>query len=187
MTENTGYVWTDGDIYEIVQTDQQEGAAIGASFGGLGVDNQPHQLLLNKVKLTHTKQLVDEGNIAALQAFEALFSGSMAQNGFLNVGVNDATRGLINYTAQWGLVDFGGSQPEGLYGPYSFPAPFVNACYLVLPVTMTDEAPGSSAQEDNVIMISSAYRPTKSQFYVWNNLIAGHNGARGFYYLAIGY
>jgi hypothetical protein len=55
LQANSSYTWTDGDIYEIVQTDQQEGAATGASFGGIGVDNQPHQVLLNKVQWLYTR------------------------------------------------------------------------------------------------------------------------------------
>ena len=40
LTENLGYVWADGDVYEIAQTDTAEGAASGASFAGLGVDER---------------------------------------------------------------------------------------------------------------------------------------------------
>ncbi len=61
LTAAPGYVWTDGDVYQIPQTDQVEGAATGASFGGLGVDNQPHQLLLNKIELIHNHQLYRRG------------------------------------------------------------------------------------------------------------------------------
>lgn len=50
LQANLSYVWANGDVYEIPQTDTTEGAATGASFSGLGVDNQPHQLLLNKIQ-----------------------------------------------------------------------------------------------------------------------------------------
>ena len=49
LVPNTGYIWQDSDTYLILQTDQVEGSATGASFSGLGVENQPHQILLNKV------------------------------------------------------------------------------------------------------------------------------------------
>jgi hypothetical protein len=60
LTENPAYVYTDGDVYQIPQTDTVEGAATGASFSGLGADNQPHQVLLNKTKVLRVNQLADE-------------------------------------------------------------------------------------------------------------------------------
>lgn len=50
LQANNSYAWASGDVYEIPQTDTTEGAATGASFSGLGVDNQPHQILLNKAQ-----------------------------------------------------------------------------------------------------------------------------------------
>lgn len=50
LQANNSYAWAYGDVYEIPQTDTTEGAATGASFSGLGVDNQPHQVLLNKAQ-----------------------------------------------------------------------------------------------------------------------------------------
>jgi hypothetical protein len=88
---------------------------------------------------------------------------------------------------QWGLVDFGTTEPEGQYGPYSFPIAFPNACLNISLTTLTPEQPGSVNSGDNVIMISQAYQPTTSQFYVWNNQIAGTNATRGFYWFAVGY
>lgn len=55
LQANSGYVWADGDVYEIPQTDDVEGAASGASFSGLGVENQPHQKLLNKIQWLYTR------------------------------------------------------------------------------------------------------------------------------------
>ncbi|HVN63423.1 MAG TPA: hypothetical protein VMT58_02205 [Candidatus Binataceae bacterium] len=36
------------EIYEIDASDPLEGAATGASFGGIGIDNEPHQQLANR-------------------------------------------------------------------------------------------------------------------------------------------
>ena len=55
LQANAGYTWMEGDIYEIPQTDQLEGAATGASFSGLGVVNQPHQVLLNKAEYLYNR------------------------------------------------------------------------------------------------------------------------------------
>jgi hypothetical protein len=40
--------YTPDEIYEIQGTDPVQGAASGAQFGGLGIDNQPHQQLANR-------------------------------------------------------------------------------------------------------------------------------------------
>jgi len=50
LQANPSYVWTNGDVYQIPQTDTVEGAATGASFSGIGVENQPHIVLLNKIQ-----------------------------------------------------------------------------------------------------------------------------------------
>ena len=86
LQANAGYVWTDGDVYEIVQTDEVEGAATGAAFSGLGVDNQPHQVLLNKINYVHAHQLTDEANIATLQALTGLITSHVGTNGWLKLG-----------------------------------------------------------------------------------------------------
>jgi hypothetical protein len=64
---SANYVWADGDVYEVAQTDAAEGAASGASFSGLGVQNQAASKLLNKINLIRSAQLTDEANITALQ------------------------------------------------------------------------------------------------------------------------
>src|SRR5580704_16683567 len=92
LQANNSYVWTDGDVYQIPQTDQSEGAANGASFAGLGVDNQPHQALLNKAQLLHRNQLADEANISALQTILTL-SSEVALNGWMKLSSNDVNLG----------------------------------------------------------------------------------------------
>ena len=87
LQANNTYTWADGDIYEIPQTDQLEGAATGASFSGLGVDNQPHQVLLNKIQLTHKNQITDEANISTLLTFKSLFTSLVGVSGYFKVGV----------------------------------------------------------------------------------------------------
>src|SRR5579872_4226191 len=153
LQANTGYVWTDGDIYEIVQTDSNEGGTPGvtsgagaASFSGLGVINQPHQVLLNKIQYTHTHQLADEVNITNLLTFQALFASSLGTSGYLKVGLQDVNKGQVDGIVQWGLIDYGtaGAALQSLQGPYSFPIAFPNACYLFLPVTITMQTASES-------------------------------------------
>lgn len=105
LTANTGYIWADGDIYEIPQTDMVEGAATGASFSGIGVENQPHQLLLNKINYTHGKQVTDNARVAALLALANLLSSGVGNPGWLSIGSADAHHGTIQLLLQWGIVN----------------------------------------------------------------------------------
>jgi hypothetical protein len=142
LQANVNYSWTDGDVYELVQTDTVEAAAAGASFSGLGVVNQPHQVLLNKINYLHSKQVADEATLASLQSLSNLISSDVGTNGWLKLGANDINLGQIQLIIQWGtisLLPFGGqsgSLPTTL--PFSFPIAYPNACWLLLPYWQTN-------------------------------------------------
>ncbi len=40
--------WTDNEVLQLDANDEIEGAGVGASYGGIGRDNQPHQQLANR-------------------------------------------------------------------------------------------------------------------------------------------
>jgi hypothetical protein len=90
------------EIYELQQSDAVEGAASGASFGGLGVSNQPHQQLANRTALLKQRQDVNIGNIGVLQAFMAGFTGSLQASGYIQIPMADISRGPITAIIQWG-------------------------------------------------------------------------------------
>jgi hypothetical protein len=90
------------EIYELQQTDAVEGAASGASFGGIGISNQPHQQLANRTALLKQRQDVNIGSIAVLQAFVARFTGLLQANGYIQIPVADVSRGPITAIIQWG-------------------------------------------------------------------------------------
>src|ERR1700676_2065921 len=90
------------EIYELQQTDSVEGAGSGASFGGIGVSNQPHQQLANRTALLKQRQDVNIASIGVLQAFMAGFTGSLQVNGYIQIPVADVSRGPITATIQWG-------------------------------------------------------------------------------------
>jgi hypothetical protein len=120
--------FTSNEVYEIQATDAVEGAASGASFGGIGLSNQPHQQLANRTAFLKQRQDVNIGNIAALLAFMAGFTGSMGTSGYLKIPITDVHRGAITAVVQWGVL-----APEGGLGqdtPYtvSWPTAFPNAC-----------------------------------------------------------
>ena len=181
--------FTSNEVYQIQATDRVEGAASGASFNGGGISNQPHQQLANRTAFLKQRQDVNIANLGVLQAFQAMFTGLMAQNGYLKIPVADINRGLIQYIVQWGLVNFGTKQGEGLYGPFTFPIVFPNACEIFMPVTLTPESPGHAGAGDDVAMVSASYFPTTSQFWVWNNTpsSASSDASQGFYWIAIGF
>lgn len=192
LTAAPGYVWTDGDVYEIAQTDQQEGAANGASFGGLGVDNQPHQVLLNKIELVHNHQVTDEANIAALLAFVGNFTGLIGPNGYLKIPVFDVSRGLIDYVVQWGAYYPGGGvtgddggRVGGAFPPYTvtWPIGFPNACYWV-GATMNYTNGGVIETPDLGVGIVN-FNQTQGNFFV--NLFNTNGVTAGFTWMAIGF
>ena len=180
--------YTSNEVYQIQATDPVEGAASGASFSGTGVSNQPHQQLANRTAFLKQRQDVNVSNIGVLQAFQALFTGRMAQNGYLKIPVADINKGLIQYVIQWGFVNWGQpGNPHGLYGPYTFPIAFPNACEVFLPITVNPNASSSSNGED-VIMVPFTDLPTATQFWVYNNALgAGNDNNSGFYWIAIGF
>ena len=165
LQANNSYVWTDGDIYEFPQADQQEGAAIGASFSGLGVDNQPHQILLNKIQLTHKNQVVDEANIALLQTFANLFTSSVGTNGYLKLGTQDVSKGQIQLIFQWGtisLLGLDGSALKNAVFSFNFPISFPNAIWMLLPYYQSNDVTGDLALDQAPLTIE-AITPLQKQ------------------------
>src|ERR1700722_6109003 len=89
------------EIYELQQTDAVEGAASGASFGGLGISNQPHQQLANRTALLKQRQDVNIASIGVLQAFMAGFIGSLQTNGYITIPINDVAGGPLAAIIRW--------------------------------------------------------------------------------------
>lgn len=165
LSGNANYRWQDGDSYLIPQTDTIEGASpptdtglATASFNGLGVANQPHQSLLNKLTNIRIHQLQDEDAIATL--FSQLISiTSNVQQGWLRIGTRDVALGTINLLWQWGRIDItpwglqapipgpGGNTGVGAYGSgtlpnagltLTFPVPFTSAVWMIQPYWQTN-------------------------------------------------
>jgi hypothetical protein len=101
--------FTANEVYEIQQSDLAEGAALGASFGGIGIDNQPHQQLANRTAYLKAAQDIDQANIGVLQNFIGMFTGR-AYRGFttggswIKIPFQDANLGQITLIFQWGFV-----------------------------------------------------------------------------------
>jgi len=177
------------EIYEIQQTDAVEGAALGASFGGIGISNQPHQQLANRTALLKQRQDVNIANVAILQTFMAGFVGSLQANGYIQIPIVDVSRGQITTIIQWGyypLPQIG--IPQDTEYPVTWPIRFPNAI-LTPPLTTN-------------VYFQTGGRNTVASSVSWNTIggvfvldvpngtsgsFSGNEKSNGFSWLAIGF
>ncbi len=192
--------FTSNEVYQIQATDPVEGAASGASFSGTGISNQPHQQLANRTAFLKQRQDVNISNIGVLQAFQALFTGLMAQNGYLKIPVNDINKGLIQYILQWGFYSLEGQTPSAIQNtPWnvSFPIAFPSACEWSLSTYATNyfANPGPFKSGMMNLEVGNLSKSGMTVFTDWDNSatiqVAGAGGSpaglTGFYWVAIGF
>lgn len=119
------------EIYEIQQTDTVEGAGTGASFGGIGLSNQPHQQLANRTAFLKQRQDTNIANVGAIQATLAKLTSSLQTNGYLKIPLTDVDRGPVVAIVQWGYFVLA-QQNFTLDTQFvvSWPIPFPNAILL---------------------------------------------------------
>jgi hypothetical protein len=119
------------EIYQIQQTDPVEGAGVGASFGGIGISNEPHQQLANRTAYLYGRQNINIANIGALQSFVAGFTGSLKSAGYLKIPLTDVSRGPAIAIIQWGYYALAqlGVTKDVLF-TVTWPIPFPNAILL---------------------------------------------------------
>src|SRR5713226_7611552 len=118
LIDNAEY--TTNEIYEIQALDAVEGAAVGASFGGVGISNQPHQQLANRTAYLYNQIRNLQGQLGALTSG----SGQVGARGYLKLPISDSVRGKITLLVQWG--SFVGNQNGAMR--VAWPTPFPNAC-----------------------------------------------------------
>lgn len=178
--------YTANEVYEIAQTDPVEGAAAGASFGGLGIANEPHQQLANRTAFLKQRQDTDIANIGALQAFQALFKGLMGGNGYAAIPFLDSSRGLITAYLQWGAYSIGVDLASDTAYTLSWPVPFPNACMFALATAANPNANKNYGQAQIEVV---SWNWAQGTFFV--DYIGGTTTANtqmpGFYWLAIGF
>jgi hypothetical protein len=178
--------FTANEVYEIQATDPVEGAATGASFGGLGLSNQPHQQLANRTAFLKQRQDTNIGNIAALQSFTTLFKGLMAANGYVQVPFVDVNRGSITATVQWGaLFPTGGLANNQIYA-ITWPIRFPNACVWAMASLSNTSA---DALAGKLVMETVGLTAISGIFIA--DLLSGSmpstHANDGFYWFAIGF
>jgi hypothetical protein len=173
------------EVYEIQATDPVEGSAIGASFGGLGLSNQPHQQLANRTSYLKQRQDTNIGNIVALQAFTGFFKGLMGANGYLEIPFLDVDRGLITAIVQWGK-NVGALIADGDFS-VSWPIPFSNQCVWALAsLSNAGDNHGAGVIVMETVSIAAASGVFKSD---WSGIGTAGQAALndGFYWLAFGF
>ena len=94
--------FTANEVYELQQTDAVEGAGSGASFGGLGNDNQPHQQLANRTAWAMLLIAQLTAWVAMLLTWMGTFQCSLGVNGYIKIGMADIGLGSVVFVAQWG-------------------------------------------------------------------------------------
>ena len=200
------YTWADGDVYEIAQTDYAEAAAFGATFNGLGVQNQAPSKLLNKVNLIRAAQLDDESNISGLETFKSAFAGLVGGaygSGYIKIPYTDVNLGANVLLAQWGFYPWYGLRPsdvENVLFTFSFPIAFPNACSFMLASLVTNSVGGAGGLEFcalNLEPVGPSYGKGQGQVFSDYNSQSGavitiasspsSAGLTGFSWLAIGY
>jgi hypothetical protein len=187
------------EVYEIQQTDQVEGAAVGASFGGIGVSNQPHQQLANRTAFLKARQDTNIANISIIQAFDALFTGAIGSSGYLQVPITDPNRGLLQATLQWGFYSFAGLSPGDVANKaftVTLPLLFVNANELAAGFYASSNAIGLGALAGSALTLETVTPLAKDAitfFSDWNGtgairVASGTKaGLTGFFWIALGF
>ncbi|MBF6569054.1 MAG: hypothetical protein IVW54_09275 [Candidatus Binataceae bacterium] len=188
--------FTADEVYEIQATDTVEGAATGASFGGIGISNQPHQQLANRTALLKQRQDTNLANISALQTFTAQFRGSLQGNGYLEIPIIDVARGAVVAIIQWGYYSLPATKISG-DTQYSvvWPIPFPNA--ILLPPLATNVYAATGGENTVASVISYGTASAVFVLDVPNGMVTaggqtviGGNGpekSNGFSWLAIGF
>ena len=174
--------FTANEVYEIAQTDPVEGAGVGASFGGIGVSNEPHQQLANRTAYLKNQQATNTANIGILQAFVAGFKSTLGPNGYIQLPLVDSVRGAVTAIIQWGVISMLGQSPAALKNAiYSqkFPVAFPNACFRVMPwweVNSTSVDPQGAFQ--NGMMVVESLTPFS---LTWANIFSDYDGGASIY------
>ncbi len=179
--------YTANEIYQIQATDPVEGAATGASYGGIGISNEPHQQLANRTAYLYGRQNTNIANIGVLQAFMAGFIGSLQSNGYLKIPILDVSRGSVTAIIQWGYYPLADQKiANDLEFAVNFPIPFPNT--ILLPPLATNLFASSSGF--NTVASVVSYNNSGATFVLdvpgGTSLGPTNERSNGFSWLAIG-
>jgi hypothetical protein len=177
--------FTSNEIYEIQATDVVEGAASGASFGGIGLSNQPHQQLANRTAFLKQRQDTNITNIGVLLNFMASQVGSLQPQGYLKIPIMDINRGQVSGIVQWGLATTSVSGSGFLVVTAALPITFPNVALFGIGTA----AGALNASHIPVQVNVAALSVSSIVFHVAGqpNISSLPYGITGIYFLAIGF
>jgi hypothetical protein len=178
--------FTANEVYQIQATDAVEGAAIGASFAGMGISNQPHQQLANRTAFLKQRQDVNIGAIGVLQAFMAGFTGSMQRNGYLEIPFADVNRGAIVAIVQWGFIAAPGGLGNDSSNTVTWPTAFPNACMFAI-AALSNAAADIHMGKQLAEVVSFTKTAGTFQADLIGGAVLTQTPSDGIYWMAIGF
>jgi hypothetical protein len=176
LTDSPEY--TANEIYEIQQTDPLEGAATGASFGGIGIDNEPHQQLANRTAFLFGRQNINIAAIQAIANFLAGLTGALSTNAsWIQIPYADVNVGQKDLLIQFGFAEGTGVNP-GIV-EVVWPKQFPTACLAAFCGTYRNVA---GAEGTNHV---AGFTSQIGEFLF--DTISGQSGKIGGWWIAVGW
>ncbi|HEY6417577.1 MAG TPA: hypothetical protein VIX59_01130 [Candidatus Binataceae bacterium] len=177
--------FTSNEIYQIQAIDPVQGAASGASFGGIGLSNQPHQQLANRTAFLKQRQDTNITNIGVLLNFMAGLVGSLQQEGYLKIPIMDINRGQVAGIIQWGLTTVSITDTGFVAVTTALPTTFPNVALFGVGTAAGSLSAAHIPVQVNVFSLSVS----SIVFHVSGppNLSGQPYGITGIYFLAIGF
>jgi hypothetical protein len=156
--------FTVNEVYQISQLDPLEGAASGASFGGTGIDNQPHQQLANRTYWLY-------GQVNTLNSQVAAINARLVKSGGYHIYATAPGTNLVANNSPITIINFN----------YTFPgsSPTGSFC-LFAQVSIGVRIPAQSNTLNLGVAVLTLFdRSTNSLSFNGDNLlvVAGTNGA----------
>jgi tail fiber protein gp53 len=173
------------EVYEIQATDSVEGAAIDASFSGLGISNQPHQQLANRTSFLKQRQDVNIASLGVLRSFMSGFVGLVAGIGYLKIPVADVNRGSISAIVEWGSIFPGGGLDLSTNYPVTWPLAFPNSCLWAMSTLSNSTAVNTGKVIIDVVSLTKTAGVFRSDRI--GGALVTQQPNDGFYWMAIGF
>jgi hypothetical protein len=166
--------FTSNEVYAIQQTDPVEGAAAGASNGGIGLSNVQGQQLANRTAFLKGRQDINIQNIQSIANFIAGLTGALGPEGWIGIPFTDVNLGERIFIFQWGYA-LGPSALVTVTWPHKFPT----ICYAGWCST-NRSTPGSQGFNH-----TAEVSPTQGQFVFDTTDSSG--GQHGGFWFALGF
>jgi hypothetical protein len=125
LIDSPGPAWVVNAVRAIASSEVAIGQGAGAPYSGVGSLNAGAQDLANRTAFLNNNRVVDEANIAAIQAFLAKLAGTLSESTF-DIPITDTVLGSLLVTVKFGL------NLVGAPSQVTFPVPFRNVGLIVV-------------------------------------------------------